>query len=61
MLDKARLPPVSNTRKIVMQSICNSIRKVGQSDTDTTSHSDENVFSHKWVYTSSETQYKNDI
>jgi hypothetical protein len=44
-----------------MQSICNSIRKEGQSDIDTTSHSDEDVFTHKCVYTSSETQNKNDL
>jgi hypothetical protein len=44
LLDKARLSPVSNTRKIVMQSNCNSIQKEGHFNTDTEIHSDEDVF-----------------
>jgi hypothetical protein len=43
-IDKATLSPVSNTRKIVMQSNCNTSRKECQSDTDTESHSDEDAF-----------------
>jgi hypothetical protein len=63
-IDKATLSPVSTTRKIVMQSNCNSVPEKSASPTLIPKVTMKMPFTHSavlahWVYTPSKTQNKN--